>query len=323
MNKRFPCVIPTIADDYERTKGHYIDFFRLLPINSMIFIGPEQLMERVEEDISAGFYEKEDVYFIKENDLVDFTRIKTVYDKLRQNANQPNPSSVNWYYQQFLKMAYSKISESEYYLCWDSDTVPVRKINMINDDGQPYLDVKTEYQPGYFITIERLFGIGKLIEKSFVSEHMLFNTNLMMEMINEIEESDIEGNDFCEKILNAVGFENLVCGFSEYETYGSWVAINYPTKYRLRNWNSLRNFNFFIGINDIREDDIAYLARDYDAVTFEKYQKTEPYFTELFRSTRYREKLTPKQFYTSILESGVMGDYENGALKYGGVDSPT
>ena len=65
-----------------------------------------------------------------------------------------------------------------------------------------------------------------------------------------------------------------------------------------------------------------WLAKDYDAASFEKYQTTVEELTELFRTPRYREKLTPRQFYTSVLESGIMGDYVDGAISVDGKLAP-
>ena len=322
MEKKFACVIPTVADDYGRTKIHYLSFFRLLPVNRLIFIGPAELKVEIKKDIENGFYKDNKIDHIEENDLVEFSQIKKIYEELRAETNQKNPSSVNWYYQQFLKMAYSERCSDDYYLCWDSDTIPVRKIEMFSQDGTPYLDYKTEFQNSYFKTIERLFGFGKVIEKSFISEHMLFNKILMREMIGDIEKSNNRGKNCWEKIIYSMGADNLACGFSEFETYGSWVAMNHTSEYKLRSWNSFRNLSFFIDIKDLTREDIEYLAADYHAVTFEKYQKTEPYFTELFRDKRYREKLSPKQFYTAILETGVMGEYSDGVIKYDGIEAP-
>ena len=70
-----------------------------------------------------------------------------------------------------------------------------------------------------------------------------------------------------------------------------------------------------VGVEDAdTQDDIDWLGKDYDAATFEKYQETNEVLNQLFKDPRYREKLTPKQFYTTILESGVFGEYANGTI---------
>lgn len=314
---RYPCVIPTIKDDYERAKNAISIFFDLLPINKIVFVGPEKLKTDIEQDLKDGIFEDRDISFVSETELVPFDRVKAAYEKVKPSDPSTTVSSVNWYYQQFLKMAYSLVCHDEYYLCWDSDTLPLRKINMFCDDGRPYLDIKTEFQNSYFVTIQKLFGFSKLISKSFVSEHMLFKCEFMIEMIGEIEATPFKGDAFYEKILSAVGTENLKLGFSEFETYGTWICMRHNADYMLRNWNSFRNTNFFIDRNNLTKADVEWLSLDYDAATFEKYQETEQILTDLFRNDRYRQKLSPRQFYMSILESGALGDYENGYLRIG------
>ncbi len=321
-SQKFPCVIPTIIDDYNRTKGYYKTFFEFLPINEIVLIGPENVKEYVDKDIADGLFGSNSVSFIFEGDLVPFSGIKEIYIQLKSKTTLPNPSSLNWYYQQFLKMAYATVCKADYYLCWDSDTIPVRKINMFSEDGKPYLDTKTECNMTYFVTIERLFGFNKIIEKSFISEHMLFNKQYMLDLIADIEKTSFDGGKFYEKIMWSLGSDNLVIGFSEFETYGTWIGMKHPSAYKLRNWKSFRNLSFFVNINDFNQEDIDWLSKDYHAVTFEKYQETEPLLTDLFRNQRYREKLTSEQFFLSVLESGALGEYSNGTIKHDGLIAP-
>ncbi|SCY34184.1 DUF6492 family protein [Butyrivibrio sp. INlla14] len=314
LEQKFECIIPSIVPDYLRSRSFIPSFFKYLPIKKIVFIGPLSLKEQIDSDITDGVFDNHDVSFLEEGALIPFAPVKEIFSKLIAEGKSSNPSSVNWYYQQFLKMGYSNICEDEYYLSWDADTLPLRKIEMFAPNGKPFLDVKYELQESYFLTINRLFGFTKVIENSFISEHMLFNKELMQEMISEIEKTDFEGIYFYEKIMSAVGPDNLYIGFSEFETYGTWVAMRHQSKYRLRNWKSFRNTNFFVNISDLTQEDMDWLAISYDAASFEKYQETEEILTELFRNPRYREKLTPEQFYLSILESGAMGEYKDGKL---------
>ncbi len=320
---QFPCIIPCIKEDYLRMHDKFIRIFECLDVAEIVFIGPESLQAYVQSDKDIKLFGNNAVSFLNENMLLEIEKLHPIYSSLLDKNTKPKPSSINWYYQQFLKMAYAKICSAEYYLCWDSDTIPLRKISMFDDNKKPYLDIKMEYNESYFKTIGKLFGAGKIIEKSFISEHMLFNKKYMLEIIEEIEKKeDIAGNDFCEKILNAVGYDNLRTGYSEFETYGTYIGLKHPSVYTLRNWNSFRNINFFIGVDDVTKDDILWLSKDYDAASFEQYQTTEPELTEIFKNPRYREKLSPRQFYTAVLESGIMGEYVNGAIEFEGMRAP-
>ncbi len=310
----YPCVIPTIVKDYQRMRHNYYRIFDCLDVSKLVFVGPKALEEVIREDEGKDIFKGREVEYLNENDILSLDDVRPAFNRQITPENNVMPTAVNWYYQQFLKMAYSLVCDAEYYLCWDSDTVPLRHIDMFGENYKPILDVKPEFNNTYFVTIERLFGFNKIIEKSFVSEHMLFDVSLMKEMISEIEKTDYPGERFYEKILEAVGKDNLDQGFSEFETFGSWVGMRHSSAYRLREWKSFRNTNFFIDIKDVSEEDLKWLSVDYDAATFEKYQETNDILNQLFRDPRYREKLTPRQFYLSILESGILGEYANGAI---------
>lgn len=319
---KFPCMIPSLPKDYQRTKLHYHRLFECLDIGKIVFVGPPELEQIVMADYSSGIFGNNIIEYVNERNLVSFNDVKEAFQKQLTPESTVGISSIGWYYQQFLKMQFSTICDSEHYLCWDADTVPLRKIEMFSSDGTPFFDVKTECQDMYFITINRLFNFGKIIGKSFVSEHMLFKKNYMLEMIDDIEKTKFEGSKYFEKILNAAGSDNISLGFSEFETYGSWVGMHYPSAYKLRDWKSFRNTNFFVDISDLTANDIAWLSKDFDAATFEKYQETNGVLSQLFHDERYRTKLTPEQFYTAVLESGAMGDYEDGVIKSGDFNSP-
>ena len=317
----FPCMIPSLPKDYNRTKLHYHRLFECLDVEKIVFVGPPELEECVKNDYESGIFGDNKIEYLNERDMLSFTDVRDSFVNHLTPESNVNVSSTGWYYQQFLKMLFANYIDGEYYLCWDADTIPLRRIDMFSSEGKPFFDVKTECQDRYFATIERLFGFGKVIEKSFVSEHMIFKKEYMLNMIEEIEKAPLEGTKFYEKIFSAAG-ENISLGFSEFETYGTWVAMKHTSAYRLRNWKSFRNTNFFVDINDLTQDDVDWLAKDYDAASFEKYQETDDMLSELFHTPRYREKLSPSQFYQSILESNIMGDYSNGAIESNGFRFP-
>ena len=315
-NISFPCIIPTLPKDYKETGDHLYDLFEMLSISKLIFIGPKELEELVKKDAS-NLNKLDRIEFINENDILPFDVIKSAYEnrlsEIALKTGQPERiSRTGWYYQQFIKMEYHKLCEGDYYLCWDADTIPLKHIEMFHSSGQPYLDIKTEHINSYFDTLKNLFGYGKVIKESFISEHMLFNKSFMSEMINDILKTDMKGNTFYEKIFSAV--EQPFNGFSEFETYGSWIAHKHPDKYKLRHWKSLRNTNFMIDRKDLNEDDIKWLATGFDAASFERYQEVEPELSALFRNPYYREKISADIFYNELLTAGLFGEYQHGGI---------
>ena len=312
----YTCVIPITENDYIMMRNDIGIILKYTQADKIVFIGAMSLKHLIEEDREKN----QNISFLWEEELIPFRNVQDIYkkcyDRLYDNRTAGKISTVGWYYQQFLKLSYSLICKENYYLCWDADTIPLKSIDMINSEGKPFFDVKPELQKGYFQTINNLFGVGKMIEYSFVSEHMLFDRNLVCEMINEISEKASDHPvPYYEVIFDNIN--DLKLGFSEFETYGTWVAIRYPDKYRIRKWKSFRNAGFFIGREELTDDDREWLSGSYDAVSFERYQEKEPMLNELFHTPKYRLKLSAERFYLELLDMGIFGDYADGKIKNG------
>ena len=316
MRTLYPCIIPTLPEDYIEVREYLYKILDMLPVSRIVFIGNNELNKIVSDD-AIRLEKKEEVEFVNENDLLSFEAVKESYlrrlEEIELILGKPEKTSrVGWYYQQFLKMEYSHHCNEEYYLCWDADTIPLHPINMFNENGVPFLDIKPEYNPSYFETLKNLFGFEKVIEQSFISEHMLIKKSIMNELLDEIIKLDLNGIRFYDKIFSAIN--KPYNGFSEFETYGTYVAYRHTSDYRLRQWKSMRNTGFMINRIDLTEDDIDWLATGFDAASFERYHETYPVLTKLFRNPEYRKKIRSDIFYNDLLEEGVFGNYKNGGL---------
>ena len=182
---------------------------------------------------------------------------------------------AGWYLQQFLKMSYSLVCSDEYYLVWDADTIPVRKIRMFDDEDIPYFDISGEYNRPYFTTLNKVFAyrVKKSNQYSYISEHMIIKTEYMRKLIFEIEENQmLEGKYYFEKIMNSICEIDLMhSGFSEFETYGNYVDTYYPGKYKIRRLKALRTGDRYLH-HPPTESEIRWAAASYDIVTMENRQ---------------------------------------------------
>lgn len=263
LKQNITMVVPTIPKDVHKFLANIDVYFELLPISSICVVGNEELHSMLPSD--------DRIKYVSEDSLVDFNKIKNLI--IRRSNNDSAGKRTGWYIQQFIKLGYSKICKDNYYLLWDSDTVPVKKVELF-DDGIPYLDCKTEYHKPYFDTIRQLFpGYEKQVEGSFIAEHMLINKQFMLDMINSIEQNkSLEGEDYTEKIINAINpIELDSSGFSEFETYGTYVCKKYPNNYKIREWKSLRFGGFYFGgAKSLNDEERKWIAKRYDAISFEK-----------------------------------------------------
>ena len=265
-------------------------FFRYLPVKNIYVAAPETVQEKV-----TAFNDSR-IIFVNENEFSDVKRIRELYS----SRTSIDPGRAGWYIQQFVKMSFSFFTHDDYYLIWDSDTIPLKPVKMFADDGRLYFDMKKEYNPPYFATMGRILpGVKKAVRKSFISEHMVIRSEYMREMIGEIESlAGLEGNNFQEKIMNAVDAKDLhEAGFSDYETYGNYVMARHKDSYILRNWRSLRHGGrFYSDISQVSPEVLRWISSRYDAATFEK-------FSERSRIAKLvRTKTFQKIFSPSVLE---------------------
>jgi GT2 family glycosyltransferase len=294
----FDALIVVTPGDCRRLLPLYPRLISNFNYGKICFIGAHEVGDIAMNDERI----KDNSGWIDENALIPFDDVhRCMAERLSRVLNgEPLARGVTgWYYQQFLKMQYSSVCKDEYYMVWDGDTVPCRKISMFSKEtGQPYLDLKHEYHPEYFETLGKLLpGFGKVIERSFISEHMLIKCDIMKNLIADIEQNDsIPGTKFWEKIINCIEPEIIFdSAFSEFETYGTYVALRAPNVYKLREWHSFRLGASFFDMDTICDRDFEWLGRDFDAISFEKGQQVSEDNKNLFDNPEYQQKLSAKK----------------------------
>lgn len=217
-----------------------------------------------------GWCVNNNVTLLDEDSLVGgltFKNVKTAIFNHFTCDTQPG-----WYFQQLLKMGFAL---SEYarnnYLIWDSDTIPLKSILFVSKDCKYLINTKEEYHTPYFDTIKRLLGIDKLIQGSFITEHMPIDVICMRSLINDIEKNqNILGDYWFEKIINATSGKDRY-EFSEFETYGNYCITNYPDIFEYRNLRTIREAGMLYG-RGVSKSELAQLSKmGFDTATFEQY----------------------------------------------------
>lgn len=308
MSKQYNILIMVTAKDFERVKMHHRKLLEYLPVKKLIYVGSKEVGALLERENW-----QQEVCFLDEESLIPFADVNAVMQKRLGIADVPR-GITGWYYQQFLKMKYADVCEDPFYMTWDGDTVPCRPIVMEDEQNKPLLDCKREYHEEYFTTMSKLIpGLGKCMEYSFISEHMLFSRDIMKELMVEILERAEDGSrSFYERILNVIPREKLTDNsFSEFETYGSFVAMRHPEVYKLRRWYSFRHCGDFFDPTQMSEEDFAWLGRDFHALSFEKGSYVREDNKEIFTKKEYREKLSARQILEIVQEEYLDGYKES------------
>ena len=294
MNQDFDIIIPIANNDIEALK-------RTLPYIKKQFSG-KSIFIIANTDTLKCFRQDMELNLVDENEMIEGLDFSTVYDLIASRYPKAT-RRTGWYFQQFLKLGYSYICKKKYYLSWDSDTIPLSKLAFFESQGKPYLDVLplVKEDKAYNYTIQNLWpdqSVKKNGEYSFITEHMMFSTEIVRKMLNEIESNlQIPGEFFFEKIINAIPISELnLSGFSEFETYSAYITTKYNDLYKIRRWNNLRHGKVFFGCNPT-DSQLAWANSMFDVISLEDFDK-QWFICKVLCS----EKLIPKYSFKLLYE---------------------
>lgn len=182
-----------------------------------------------------------------------------------------------WYLQQFIKIAAVKnCKPSETVLIWDADTIPLRTLTFVDEQGRLNYYQGREYHHPYFETVMRLLRLSKKVRFSFIAQCFVMKAAWVQEFCAEIEARHRRG--WVAALLDAINF-NEGNSFSEYETLGTFISHRHADEivYLDRKW--LRLGNSSIGHPAFLSPKlIASELSEYDYASFEKWDKAKPYF---------------------------------------------
>lgn len=240
-----------------------------------IFARPRKIFV-ITSTTNFGFFEdnlegRVPIYLLDEDQLIDNVDLRFVKSEFRKRG--ASRKRAGWYYQQFLKMAACNLSEvADHYLIWDSDTILLQPVVFFDGNGRVLINPKTEDHTPYFNLMAKVVGVKKQVDFSFISEHFMINTMQMKHLISRIEQRSPDSALWAKTILDAISSEDLPqSGFSEYETYGNFIAQNYKESFRCRPIKSTRNGAKIYGRIPNRYDLFSLMQAGYAFATFESW----------------------------------------------------
>lgn len=181
------------------------------------------------------------------------------------------PKNAGWYFQQFLKLQFAFVEpDNDFYLIWDADTIPLRRMCFFNSDGKMLLTKATEYHRPYFETYHRLFNADAHREFSFISQHMPVQKSLVREMLLKIGNDRDGKQHWAWKVMASLPAINDLHLFSEFETCGHYMKNFHPERvaFVARPW-------WRFGTDSANgkppsEEDLKKLAENFEFASFEK-----------------------------------------------------
>ncbi len=225
--------------------------------------------------------------FIDEDSILEGMTKKKIEDIIESISGVRK--RVGWYFQQFIKLAWSKRCKDDYYVVIDSDTIPLNPIQFI-EDGKYLFTQKIEYNKAYFDTIDTLFGeeLKRPGDYSFIAENMIFDCKIVGSLLELIMKNSNAGTTFYEKILYSVDpAEILGSGFSEFETYGCYISQFYPERVQMRKLRTSREAVYVMGSNP-DEKMLQWAKKDYDIISLEVNEYSS-FLTQLTKHAWFRK----------------------------------
>jgi hypothetical protein len=181
-----------------------------------------------------------------------------------------HPERAGWYLQQFLKLSFGKRAGVRRYVIWDADTVML-KPPILERNARVVMNMAKEYHQPYFDTFRRLFGVAPTLPCSMISQYMLIDNAVCLQMQQEICERG-QGVDWIEVVLR--GLPGIsISEFSEYETYANYLAYINPTGIELQNNKWFRyGSEIFPNQEQVSLEQIEKRFDGYGYVAFERHQ---------------------------------------------------
>lgn len=263
MEEKFNVIIPVAYKDFaflQKTIKYVA--MNIKPQKIFVIID-----KRLESYLPKGIRNDDLVEILDENNLIKNVSYESIRNLMVKHGLPAK--RTGWFLQQFIKLgfSFSAYCNTEYYLSWDADTLPLRPIDFFTQNGKPMFTTKKEHNQAYFDTLEKLLSFKKYADYSFIAEHMMFSKNVVAAMLNDIEHSSVNGVTWYEKIINATDSTNIN-SFSEFETYGNFCLNHYPNMYATQVLNTFRKAGYIAG-RFISDRKLNYMSFDLDTASFE------------------------------------------------------
>ncbi|MCY6380450.1 DUF6492 family protein [Hoeflea prorocentri] len=188
---------------------------------------------------------------------------------------------AGWYLQQFVKLrALRQGGEDAVNLIWDADTLPVRNLQFVTE-GRLLVYKAREYHQPYFDTIQRLTGLHRTVDYSFIAQCLAVKKHWVDDLCHLIEMRT--GMDLIEAVMSNLDHKSG-SEFSEYETLGTYMSVRHEKEYTLTDHQWERyGYSLFNGPQKLSARKVKCLSKYVDFVAFEKWDRRKRLHSRIAR----------------------------------------
>jgi hypothetical protein len=176
-----------------------------------------------------------------------------------------------WYLQQLLKLCAASDGEPEdVCVIWDGDTIPLRRLQFVDENNRLSHYCAAESHPPYFQMIDRLLGLSKAAPYSYVAQCLPMKVAWIHELRQHIEQR--HGVNWFKALIDTIDFDEA-SGLSEYETLGTFFHTYHQHEFYAQHRRWSRRGKLLIGTPDSLDHWWARLVMTpFDYVSFEKWE---------------------------------------------------
>jgi len=191
--------------------------FSLNPISKVIVICPSLEVDKFTLELSRHKIHGS-VVILDEDTILS--------QEFRAKVKQYFGVRYGWVLQQFLSLEYILQSSASGILMTNADTIQLREVHWLSDNGNQVLMASTSFHEPYYELLSHMFGFRRNPRFSFITHHMLFQPTLLRSIFGN------RGYYRVMEILNAaIQYVNSnepspLC--IEFEPYGQGLLVDYP-----------------------------------------------------------------------------------------------
>lgn len=202
----------------------------------------------------------------KDMDLLSSLSKNPIYCHLESNVLNIDKNKIkhrpNWIYQMLLKM-FQNVTKNDNFLVIEADCVILNSLTFFNEDRAIFYLGRDHYHQQYYNFNNKLLGIGREYNHSFISEFMMYDKKIIRELLNKTKCNSI--NDFLELIYLYVDNNTYP---SDYDLYGNFYYSNYPNNFetKILNFHMSGRYSNHWSNDEIKE--LINTHKDKDAISF-------------------------------------------------------
>jgi hypothetical protein len=174
-----------------------------------------------------------------------------------------------WVLQQLLKLEAVSESDGEGTLIVDSDTVILRPVKWLNEDGKQILMASLEFNKPYYQFLSRLGELPSKPKYTFVTHHMLLQPEKLRFILKKLGIQNLE--ELVHRIIKFAD-PSLTSSISiDYELYGQGMVKFFRNSLRITKFSNVSCKRSSTEILQIKELQDSGLDSDFNSISFHDY----------------------------------------------------